>query len=75
MKAKQVKLPKQKPITLEDITLDHWEEYDATQMQIMSFRHHYDIVNGAQFNVGNMCAVQQISPVCLQIWKAKKKNI
>ena len=56
MKAKQVKLPKQKPITLEDITLDHWEEYDATQMQVMSFRHHYDIVNGAQFNVGNMCA-------------------
>ena len=56
MKAKQVKLPKQNPITHEDITLDHWEEYDATQMQIMSFRHHYDIVNGAQFNVGNMCA-------------------
>ena len=56
MKAKQIKLPKQKNITLEDITLDHWEEYDATQMQIMSFRHHYDIVNGTQFNVGNMCA-------------------
>ena len=56
MKAKQIKLPKQNNITLEDITLDHWEEYDATQMQIMSFRHHYDIVNGAQFNVGNMCA-------------------
>ena len=56
MKAKQVKLPKQKNITLEDITLDHWEEYDATQMQVMSFRHHYDVVNGVQFNVGNMCA-------------------
>ncbi len=56
MKAKQIKLPKQNNITLEDITLDHWEEYDATQMQVMSFRHHYDIVNGTQFNVGNMCA-------------------
>ena len=56
MKLKQAKLPKQKPIALEDIELDNWEEYDATQMQIMSFRHHYDIVDGAQFNVGNMCA-------------------
>lgn len=56
MKLKQAKLPKQKPIALEDIELDNWEEYDATQMQIMSFRHHYDIVDGTQFNVGNMCA-------------------
>ena len=56
MKLKQAKLPKQKPIILENIEPDNWEEYDATQMQIMSFRHHYDIVDGAQFNVGNMCA-------------------
>lgn len=56
MKGKQAKLPKQRAITLDDIILDKWEEYDATQMQIMSFRHHYDIVNGDQFNVGNMCA-------------------
>ena len=56
MKVKQAKLPKQRIITLDDIILDRWEEYDATQMQIMSFRHHYDIVNGEQFNVGNMCA-------------------
>ena len=56
MKVKQTKLPKQRPITLDDIILDHWEEYDATLLEVMSFRHHYDIVNGEQFNVGNMCA-------------------
>jgi transcriptional regulator with XRE-family HTH domain/FMN phosphatase YigB (HAD superfamily) len=56
MKLKQTKLPKQQPITLDNIILDNWEEYDATQMEVMSFRHHYDIVNGEQFNVGNMCA-------------------
>lgn len=56
MKSKQVKLPQQKPINLDDIILDQWEEYNATQMQIMSFRHHYDVVDGVQFNVGNMCA-------------------
>lgn len=56
MKVKQVKLPKLKAISLDDIILDKWEEYDATQIQVISFRHNYDIVNGEQFNVGNMCA-------------------
>lgn len=56
MKARQAKLPKQNAIELEDITLLQWEEYDATQVEVKSFRHHYDIVDDSKFNVGNMCA-------------------
>ena len=56
MKAKQAKLPKLKAIELEDITLVQWETYDATQIEVKSFRHNYDIVDEQIFNVGNMCA-------------------
>lgn len=56
MKVKQVKLPKQTPISLYDIDLNKWEEYDASKVEIMSFRHNYDIVRGMIFNVGNMCS-------------------
>ena len=56
MKARQAKLPKQKAITLDNITIQQWEEYDATQLEVKSFRHHYDIVDDSKFNVGNMCA-------------------
>lgn len=55
MKARQAKLPKQNAIELEDITIQQWEEYDATQVEVKSFRHHYDIVDDCKFNVGNMC--------------------
>lgn len=55
MKVKQVKLPKQTPISLNDIDLNKLEEYDASELEIMSFRHHYDIVRGRNFSVGNMC--------------------
>ena len=55
MKAMQAKLPKQNAIELEDITLLQWEEYDATRVEVKSFRHHYDIVDDCKFNVGNMC--------------------
>lgn len=56
MNTKQVKLPKQKPITLADIDLAKKEEYDASQIQIKSFRHGYDIVDDAAYPLGNMCS-------------------
>lgn len=56
MKERQAKLPTQNAIELEDITLLQWEEYDATQVEVKSFRHNYDIVDESVFNVGNMCA-------------------
>ena len=55
MNIKQVKLPKQRPITLADIDLSKKEEYDASQVQIKSFRHGYDIVDDAAYPLGNMC--------------------
>lgn len=56
MKTRQAKLPRQSPISLNDIDLNKLEEYDASELEIMSFRHHYDIVRGMIFNVGNMCS-------------------
>lgn len=56
MKIKQVKLPPQKPIILDDIDLNKWETYDASKVEIKSFRHHYDIVNGREYSLGNMCS-------------------
>lgn len=56
MNIKQVKLPKQKPITLSDIDLDRKEEYDASQVEIKSFRHGFDIVDDMAFPLGNMCS-------------------
>ena len=53
MNSKRVKFLKQEPITLDDMTINHWEEYDVTQMQIMRFIYRSDIVDGAQFNIGN----------------------
>lgn len=55
MNVKQVKLPKQKPITLNDIDLMQREEYDASKIEIKSFRHGYDIVDDAVYPLGNMC--------------------
>lgn len=54
IKFKEKKLPKQSPITLADID---WkcETIDAAERDVKSFRHHYDIIDGEQFNVGNMC--------------------
>lgn len=45
MKERQAKLPKQNAIALDDITIQQWEEYDTTQVEVKSFRHHYDIVD------------------------------
>ena len=56
MKERQAKLPRQNAIELENITLLQWEEYDATRVEVKSFRHNYDIVDDSVFNVGNMCA-------------------
>lgn len=56
MKTRPAKLPRQSPISLDDIDLDKWENYDASKVEIMSFRHHYDIVRGMIFNIGNMCS-------------------
>lgn len=55
MNVKQVKLPKQKPITLDDIDLAKREEYDASLVEIKSFRHNYDVVDNGIFALGNMC--------------------
>ena len=55
MNVKQVKLPKQKPITLDDIDLSKKEEYDASKVEIKSFRHNYDIVDDMAYPLGNMC--------------------
>ena len=49
MKTRQAKLPRQSPISLDDIDLDKWEEYDAAKVEIMSFRHSYDVVRGIAF--------------------------
>lgn len=56
MNVKQVKLPKQKPITLADIDLSKREEYDASKVEIKSFRHGYDVVDDAAYPLGNMCS-------------------
>jgi len=56
MNTKQVKLPKQKPITLEDIDLTKREEYDASKVEVRSFRHGFDIVDDGAFSLGNMCS-------------------
>ena len=56
MNIKQVKLPKQRPITLEDIDLSKKEEYDASLVEVKSFRHGYDIVDDGSFALGNMCS-------------------
>lgn len=56
MNTKQAKLPKQKPITLDDIDLSRREEYDASKVEIRSFRHGYDVVDDSAFSLGNMCA-------------------
>ena len=56
MKTRQAKLPRQSPISLDNIDLNKWEEYDASMLEIMSFRHSYDVVRGIAFNVGNMCS-------------------
>lgn len=56
MKTRQAKLPRQSPISLNNIDLNKLEEYDASELEIMSFRHHYDIVRGMIFNIGNMCS-------------------
>lgn len=55
-KFRQKQLPKQKEITLEDIVFGQWETYDATIVEVRSFRHHYDIIDDRAFNVGNMCS-------------------
>lgn len=55
MNTKQVKLPKQQPITLTDIDLSKKEEYDASKVEIRSFRHGYDIVDDMAYPLGNMC--------------------
>lgn len=52
---KQNKLPRQTPITLDDIDFDNWEEIDATKFEVKSFKSGQDIVEGEQFDVGNMC--------------------
>ena len=52
---KQNKLPKQAPILLEDIDFFKWEEIDATQIEVKSFKSGEDIVEGEKFNIGNMC--------------------
>lgn len=54
-KFKEKKLPKQSAITLADIDFGKWETIDATIRDVKSFRHHYDIIDDEQFNVGNMC--------------------
>ena len=56
MNLKQVKLPKQKPISLEDIDLSTFEEYDATNVAVRSFRHGFDVVEDSVFSLGNMCS-------------------
>lgn len=56
MKVKQIKLPKQQPVSLESIDLSKWESYDASKVEIKSFRHWYDIVDGKQYSLGNMCS-------------------
>lgn len=55
MNVKQVKLPKQIPLTLDDIDLSKKEEYDASKVEIKSFRHNYDIVDDMAYPLGNMC--------------------
>ena len=55
MNLKQVKLPQQKPINLEDIDLSKAEEYDATKVAVWSFRHGFDVVEDNAFSLGNMC--------------------
>lgn len=60
MNSKRVKFLKQEPITLDDMTINHWEEYDVTQMQIMRFIYRSDIVDGAQFNIGNPLNVYEV---------------
>lgn len=52
---KQNKLPKQSPIALEDIDFFKWEEIDATQIEVKSFKSGEDIVEGEKFDIGNMC--------------------
>ena len=42
MKARQAKLPKQKAITLDNITIQQWEEYDATQLEVKSWRDNWE---------------------------------
>lgn len=55
MKTKHPTLKQKVGINLSDIILDNWECYDATMQEIKSFRHWYDIVDGRQYSLGNMC--------------------
>lgn len=56
MKVKQVKLPAQSPIKIQDIVIDRYENYDASLVKIESFRHGDDVVEGREFTLGNMCS-------------------
>lgn len=53
---KEPKIANKAAITLDQINLNKWERYDASKIEIKSFRHYYDIVDGRVYALGNMCS-------------------